>query len=81
MTSRSANANNGLNGGRSASISGDGGAIVSVETLTITNTNTTAVVTVVAGIDGSFDSAITTTSGDVITVVGDMGTDVTLTAP
>ena len=76
-----ADASNGLNGGRSASVSGDGGAVVSGETLTITNTNTTAVDTVVAGIDGSFVSLIATTSGDMITVVGDMGTDVTLTAP
>ena len=59
---------------------GGAGAAAPGELLTITNANSMAQQTRTAGFDGRFVGDVPVTTGDVITIVGDRGTNLTITA-
>lgn len=69
-----------LRGARTVSVEGDAGSVAPRERLTLTNTDTGESETRFARRDGSFRSDLAASAGDVITVTGDRGTQLTLTA-
>lgn len=68
-----------VNAGWAANIGGEAGAFVPGEVLSVTNRTTSETVTKLASSDGSARVGLPASAGDVVQIVGDHGTNLTLT--